>query len=88
MLYEKNDAGREVDMAKFKCKLSSNIRQDFPNHFLSLGSEARKRRQSKFSSLMCLAETTKQADQSLYNAAYHKFVYSIENKYLYLLTLT
>ena len=75
---KKNDAGRDVDMAQFKCKLSSNIRQDFPNHFLSLGSEARKRRQSKFWSSICLAETTKQAEQSLYNAVNHKFVYSIE----------
>ena len=37
------DAGREVGIAQFKCKLSSNIRQDFPNHFMSLWSETRKR---------------------------------------------
>ena len=30
------DAGREVGMAQFKCKLSWNIQQDFPNHFMSL----------------------------------------------------
>ena len=36
-------------MTQFKCKLSSNIRQDFPNHFTSLWTETRKRRQSKFS---------------------------------------
>ena len=43
------DAGREVGMAQFKCKPSSNILHDFPNHFMSLWSETRKRRQSKFS---------------------------------------
>ena len=30
------DASREVDMAQLKCKLSSNIGQDFLNHFMSL----------------------------------------------------
>ena len=44
-------------MAQFKCKLISNIRQDFPNHFMSLWSETRKRRQSKFSASTILAET-------------------------------
>ena len=52
------DAGMEVGMAWFKCKPSSNIWQDFPNHLMSLWSETRKRRQSKFSALMSLAETT------------------------------
>ena len=36
-------------MTQFKCKLSSNIRQDFPNNFMNLWSETRNRRQSKFS---------------------------------------
>ena len=31
------DAVREFGMAQFKCKPSSNIRLDFPNHFMSLG---------------------------------------------------
>ena len=44
-------------MAQFKCKPSSNIQQDFPNHFLSLWSETGKRHQSKFSALRSLAET-------------------------------
>ena len=39
---------REVDMAQFNYNLSSNIRQDFPNHFMSLLSKTRKRRQSKY----------------------------------------
>ena len=45
-------------MTQFKCKLSSNIRQDFPNHFMSLWSETRKRRQSKFSASTSLTETS------------------------------
>ena len=49
MLYVNNWSGREVGMAQFECKLSSNTLQDFPNHFMSLCSEIRKRLQSKFS---------------------------------------
>ena len=41
-----SDAVREVGMAQFKCKPSSNLRQDFQNHFMSLWSETRKRRKS------------------------------------------
>ena len=47
----------EVAMAQFKCKLSSNIGQDFFNLFMSLSSETRKRRQSKFSASTSLTET-------------------------------
>ena len=51
------DADWEVAMAQFKCKLSSNIGQDFFNHFMSLSSETRRRHQSKFSASTSLAET-------------------------------
>ena len=44
-------------MAQFKCKLSSNIWQDFPNHFMSICSETWKRHQSNFSASTSLTET-------------------------------
>ena len=59
------DAGMEVGMTQFKCKPRRNIRQDFPNHFMSLWSETRKRRHSKFSALMSLAETTQKTCSSV-----------------------
>ena len=40
-----------------KCKPTSNIRQDFPNHFMSLWSDTWKRRQSKFSASASLIDT-------------------------------
>ena len=43
---------------QFQCKPSSKIRQDSLNHFMSLWSETRKRRQSKFSASTSLAETS------------------------------
>ena len=49
---------REVEMAQFNYKLSSNIRQDFPYHFMSLLSKTRKRRQSKLSASTSLTETS------------------------------
>ena len=52
-----NDAGREFGMAQFKCKPSLNIQQDFPNHFMSICFETRKRHQSKFSASTSLTET-------------------------------
>ena len=45
-------------MAQFKCKPRSNTWQVFLNHFMSLKSETRKRRQSKFLALTSLTETT------------------------------
>ena len=51
------DVGREVGMAQFKHKPSSNIPQDFLNHFMSLRPETWKMRQSKFSASTSLTET-------------------------------
>ena len=45
-------------MTQFKCKPSSNIWQDFPNHSMSLWFETQKRRQFKFSASTSLTETT------------------------------
>ena len=44
-------------MVQFKHNAISNLGQDFPNHFMSLCSETRKRRQFKFSVSSSLAET-------------------------------
>ena len=48
-----------------KCKPSSNVRQDFPYHYMNLCSETWKKCQSKFSASTSIAETLGKSQMSL-----------------------